>query len=303
MAFCLDGRGVRRVLATDPERRCCMMPIRPFWWDVLGLLLCLAGFALLALAAEREGHVLLRRKSFARERLLYRLLGWPLLVAGLALSVAGWRGNFGPYLWFGWLTVTALVVVFAISYWPWRAQPHRPHGRHGEAKCAITVATSAVWVRIWGCFLLFFLLALPVGFGWALAHAPVHPLLRADAVQGQVGPWAFTLVEEDEGEPPEDTPSGVMVKHLMLRFCDVCDADIRAAYVQLRKPASARSLGIRFVGKRWEREATLPVPAAITAQDQLWLTVLGKDGQVYRTALEVAQVSPALAQFIEEKNP
>lgn len=287
-----------------------MMPIRPFWWDVAGLLLCLAGFALLALAAEREGHMLLRRDSSARERLALRLLGWPLLAASLWLAVRGWRGNFGPILWFGWLTVAALAVVLAISYWPRRARPHRPHAGRRAAQAterSETIAARACHIRAGGRFrpysLQALLVAWPLGFAWAVYQAPVHPLLRADAVQGQVGPWAFTLVEEAHGAPPETTESGVPVKHLMLRFCDACDAGIRAAYVQLRAPASPRSLGIRFVGERWAREAAVPVPAAATPQDHLWLTAVGKDGQVYRAALEVAAVSPALARFIGERKP
>lgn len=283
-----------------------MMPIRPFWWDLAGLLLCLAGFALLALAAEREGHVLLRRDSSARERLALRLLGWPLLVASLWLAVRGWRGNFGPFLWLGWLTVVALAVVLAISYWPWRAKPHQArqaHARNAHEKeatsaCCISVRGRFVSYFLWTCLVL-----PPVALAWALWQVPVHPLLRADAVQGQVGPWAFTLVEEDAGEPPEATPVGVPVKHLMLRFCDACDAEIRTAYVQLRQPRSAAARGIRFMGERWEREAALPVPATITPQDRLWLTAVGKDGQVHRSALEVAKLSPALARFIEEQKP
>lgn len=113
-----------------------MMPIRPFWWGLLGLALCLVGFALLALAAEREGRVLLHRPAAARERWIYRWLGWPLLGASLVLAVQGWRGNFGLVLWFGWLTVAALPVVFAISYWPWRAHAHRRHGTADQLSAA-----------------------------------------------------------------------------------------------------------------------------------------------------------------------
>jgi len=278
-----------------------MMPIRPFWWDLFGLALCLAGFALLALAAEREGKVLLHRPTTVRERWIFRLLGWPLLAASLTLAVQGWRGNFGPVLWFGWLTFAALAVVFSVSYWPWRAHAHRKHGAVDPALAVKTDAPLSLTQRLWRAALVFGLVALPVGLGWAVVQAPVHPLLRADAVRDQVGPWSFTLAEEDAGEPPEATPSGVFVKHLMLRFCEACDADIRAAYLQLREPASPRALGLRFMGEHWAREVALSIPGGISPQDRLWLSVVGKDGQVHRTALEVAKLSPALAQFIEEQ--
>lgn len=277
-----------------------MMPIRPFWWDLLGLALCLAGFALLALAAEREGKVLQHRTTTVRERWLCRLLGWPLLGASLTLAGQGWRGNFGPFLWFGWLTLAALVVVFAISYWPWRAQAQRRHGAVAPALAVKTDTAPSFTQRLRRAALVFGLVALPVGFGWAVVQAPEHPLLRADAVRGQVGPWSFTLVEEDRGEPPEATPSGVFVKHLMLRFCEACDGQIRAAYLKLRPPRPP-ALGERFVGERWEREATLPMPAGIRPEDRLWLTVVGKDGQIHQVALDVARVSPSTAQFIRER--
>lgn len=278
-----------------------MMPIRPFWWDVLGLVLCLAGFALLALTAEREGKVLLHRPATVREQWFCRLLAWPLLIAGLFLSVWGWRGNFGPFLWFGWLTVAALAVVFAISYWPWRMQAQRRHAV-GDRPLAVDASPSPA-LRLGQLALVFGLVALPVGFGWAVAQVPLHPLLRADAVHGQLGPWSFTLAEEDAGESPEATPSGVFVKHLLLRFCDACDADIRAAYLQLREPVSPRALGLRFMGERWEREVALSIPPGISVQDQLWLSVVDKDGRVHRTAVVVADVSPALVRFIEEQKP
>lgn len=86
----------------------------------------------------------------------------------------------------------------------------------------------------------------------------------------------------------------------MLRFCDACDAEIRAAYVKLRPPRLPLALGERFVGERWEREATLPIPAGIQPEDRLWLTVISKNGQYHQVALDVTQVSPALAQFIRE---
>lgn len=278
-----------------------MMPIRPFWWDLFGLALCLAGFALLALAAEREGKVLLHRPATVRERWIFRLLGWPLLGASLTLAVQGWRGNFGPILWLGWLALAALLVVFAISYWPWRAHAHRKHGTATLAVAAKADVPASFSLRLWRAVLMFGLVALPVGFGWTVAQAPVHPLLRADAVHGQVGPWSFVIAEEDVGEPPEVTPSGVFVKHLVLRFCEDCDTGIRAAYLQLREPPSPNALGLRFMGERWEREVTLSIPDGISTQDQLWLSVVGKDGQVHRTAFEVAKLSPALAQFIKER--
>ncbi|MBW7903095.1 MAG: DUF3325 domain-containing protein [Rhodocyclaceae bacterium] len=285
-----------------------MMPMQPFWWDLLVLALSLAGFVLLALANDREGKLLLRRVPGRLPKVVLRVAGYGLLAVALVVCVLGWRGNFGPFLWFGWLTVAVLVWVFAIAYWPWRAMQPERQLRASRSKAQATAdvggvavpapTSAALWRRGWHALLVLLLIALPLGFAAAVYQAPVHPLLRTDAVKGQVGPWTFTLSEEEQ-EPPEDTPSGIPVKHLMLRFCDACDADIRAAWLKLRPPRPP-ALGERFVGNRWEREATLPIPAGIRPEDQLWLTVVGKEGQTHHVALDVAQVSPALAQFILE---
>jgi len=276
-----------------------MMPIRPFWWDLIVLALSLAGFILLALASEREGKLLRGRVATARERVAFRALGWPLLVLALL------SGNFGPFLWFGWLTMAALALVFAIPYWPWRKQGPVHPARRSKIQAVPDVdgrtplpASGAFWQRAWQAALVLLLIALPAGLATALYQTPIHPLLRADAVQGHVGPWSFTLAEEEQ-DGPEDTPRGVAVKHLMLRFCDACDGEIRAAYVKLRPPRHP-ALGERFDGERGEREATLLIPAGARPEDPLWLTVVGRDGQTHQAALDVAQVSPATAVFIRE---
>ena len=274
-----------------------MMPIQAFWWDLAVLALSLAGFTLLALASEREGKLLRGQVATARERTAFRALGWPLLMLALLVCIQGWRGNFGPFLWFGWLTMAALALVFAIPYRPWRKHRSLP----GKPRTAPDVgerplpARVSLWQRGWQVLLILLLIALPAGLATALYQAPIHPLLRADAVQGQVGPWAFTLAEEEQ-DAPEDTPRGIVVKHLVLRFCDACDGEIRAAYVKLRPPRHP-ALGERFDG---EREATLPIPAGAHPEDRLWLTVVGRHGQTHQTALDVALVSPATALFIRE---
>lgn len=277
-----------------------MMPIRPFFWDLAVFALLLAAFFCLALASERAGNVLLGHNATAGQKRLLRLAGWLLLVLGLLLCIKGWHGNFGPFLWFGWMTLATLTVVFFVSYWPWREQSHVRSPRAAAAP-VISIQNPPRWLRVWrslGCLIL---IGLPLGVGWALYQTPPRPLLRADAVQGQVGPWSFVLAEEDFGEPPEATSSGVLVKHLILRFCNECDAEIRTAYVQLRRPVLSKARGLMFQGDRWEREASLIVPPAATPQDQIWLTVIGKDGTEYQKSLELARVSPKTAKFIREK--
>lgn len=280
-----------------------MMPMLPAWWDLAVLALSVTAFTCLALTTQRQGAILLGRPATARQKLWLRLAGWSMLVLALLLSIRGWRGNFGPLLWFGWMTMAALAVVLAITYWPWRKQVPARAPRPARETPAVPSGLPPVGLRAWRGVLAVLCIGLPLWLGWALYQTPMHPLLRADAVQGQVGPWTFVLAEEDQDEPPEATASGVFVKHLMLSFCDECDREILAAYVRLRESSSPKSLGLMFRGERWEREGVLIIPPAAASQDQVWLTVVGKDGKVHQTALELARISPAAARFVEEKMP
>lgn len=100
-----------------------MMPDLHVGWHLAVLLLSLAGFALLALASEREGRMLLHRPATAMEKRLFRGLGWPLLGLSFGLCLWAWQVHFGTVLWFGWLSVAAVALVFAAAYWPWRKRP------------------------------------------------------------------------------------------------------------------------------------------------------------------------------------
>lgn len=290
-----------------------MMPQLPAWWDMAIFILSLSGFVLLALASEREGKLLLCRMPTMREKLFFRLLGWPLLALALVICVKGWHGNFGTVIWFGWLTMAATVLVFIISYWPWRKKPpeHKKHSftqkvaaEKEDRADTVTTHTRQASLQQWGRrgILILGLAAIPAWFGWTLFQVPVQPLLRADVVHGQAGPWTFVLAEEEQ-EPPEMTPSGTPVKHIHLRFCEQCDAQIRTAYLRVRQPRSQNALGLRFTGDHWNREAVLAIPPAATLQDQIWLTVVGKNRETYQVALDMAQVSPATVQFIQERRP
>jgi hypothetical protein len=281
-----------------------MMPMLSAWWYLLVLGLGLAGFALLALAGEREGELLLGRRPGVRERLIYRLLGWPLLAAGLLLGIVHWGGEYGPVLWLGLLAVTGVALVFAMPWRPWGKKRPAPRARQASGDVASVAAAAPVslWQRAWRGLAVLVLLAVPLGAGWALYHQPVQPLLRADALRGQVGPWEFTLAEEEQA-PPEESPSGARVKAFALRFCPTCDAHIRAAYLKFREPHPPHSLGNPFRGRHWKRLSVVQLQPGLTAQDRLWLTVVGKDGATHQIVLDVVRVSPDTARFIREQTP
>ena len=297
-----------------------MMPVRLPGWDLVLLGLALAGFVLLAMASDREGRVLLGQLPSRRRKRALRLVGWPLLTAALVVSVLGWNGNFGPVLWFGWLTVAALCVVFGLA----GTTPARGRaGGRNEARIPATGPTpdraakpitrgpitpgrepgrssarSSTRRLLTPC-----LLTLPVLLViYVAAAAPRAALDRDAGVAAEVGPWSFRLTEEQIG-PPAPTAVGIPAKHLVLQFCDRCDGEVRAAWVQLGEPWSTATRGLRFIGERGPREALLPLLAHASSADQVWITVLGKDGRLHRTALPLAAVSPAAAALLAERRP
>lgn len=78
----------------------------------------LLGFAALALGMHRHYRQLWHRPLHSSTQLLLRSLGAVLLMASFATSVAhaGWA--IGAVLWLGCLTVAALSLAMALTYWP-----------------------------------------------------------------------------------------------------------------------------------------------------------------------------------------
>lgn len=264
------------------------------WLNLTVFAVSLAGFVLLALASERQGEALLQRIPNGRERLMWRGAGWPLLVLALALCVWGWGWSIGAVAWLGWLCVAGAALVFALPRWTETRKKARP--------APASTVLPPVRSRAWRTLAIVLLMGGPIAFAWGLYVTPVQPVLRADAVSGEVGPWSFILAEANR-DSPVISASGTPTKTFHLRFCDACDADIRTAYFKVRKPRSLRAAGINFGGARWTRFVEIAIPLASKLEDQLWLTVEGKDGTVYHQAFDFEQLSPATAAFIQEKTP
>ena len=306
-----------------------MMPIRGPAWDLVLFVCVLVGFGLLALASDREGRTVTGQSPSLRRKRLLRAVGWPVLVLALTIGVIGWRGNFGTVVWLGWLTVAALILVFGIALvFPAGRDRRRERGarRPGAPKAieatsrqsrpaTARLATAAsdrltsatpgppsaghparrsagqvlgVTLAILGVLLL------PIVFAVLLWRAPPHPMAGPGVVRGQVGPWSFELVEESP-DGPEPTPAGDGMKHLILRFCDRCEGEIRAVYVQGRAPWSVLSRGLRFTEGPGPREALLAIPASRRNIDAVWITAVGKDGSLHRVSLPLEQVMPVTA--------
>ena len=274
-----------------------MMPDLPLHWDLGALALSLGGFVLLALASEREGAVLLRAPTDRVPRRLFRWLGAHALALSLALCVWGWQASFGTVLWLGWLSVVAVALVFAIAYWPWRSA-ERPHRRARAAPQAVApAATASPWTGLLRAAGWLALAAAPPVFAWHLSQADPWPVLRADAVQGEIGPWRYRLAEEERA-PPEVLASGAAVKHFVLRL-QGDELSVARAWLRVHPPRSLRTAGMEFEGSHGNREAMIVIPPSAMEHDAFWLTVQGKDGQVYQTDIAMRRLSPATADFVE----
>ncbi len=269
----------------------------------LGMLLIgLLGFAGLALATERHSEHLLRRAVTPRWRLLARAIGWVLLGVALALGVRRLgSAGVGISLWLGWLSIAALALVFCLPKWPWQPpQPARP-GRKPKAETGDGAEEAPLPRRRawrWGPAVL--MAAVPLVYLAALQATPVKPLLRADAVEGKVGPWTFRLAESDR-KVPTLVAMEIPMKSYHVRFCEVCDEQIRAAYLKVNKPRSLRGAGIVLGGARWDRQVEIQLPANTTAESGLWLTVVGKDGEMHQAEMRLADVSPSTIAWLAKR--
>jgi len=267
------------------------------------LLTSLAGFMALALAMPRHSQHVLRRPLPSARRHLLRLLGWLLLAAALALGMAQWRFGVGLVTWLGWLTIAGVALVFHLSWWAGQSEIPSARARkrqrdNAETGAAVTaVPGHAPMART---MLASLVLLLPLGgFAWQLLHVAEKPLLREDAIHGQIGPWAFSLAEKDR-KPPQVVALDVPLKEFVIRFCEGCERDIRMAYLKVREPRSLRAAGNAFEGQGTEKTAEIPVPRSATRDDGLWLTVEANNGEVYHQRFDIQRLSPALAGFIRE---
>jgi hypothetical protein len=268
------------------------------------LLISLLGFLALALATERWAYHLLRRVPTLSWRLLARVVGWGLLALSLVWAMARFGAGVGLTLWLGWVSLAALALVFAFPKWPWQppvrvapARNAKPVNGNAAVSAGSMPSVSQRMGRWWAVVLL---LVVPLVYALTLQSVPVKPLLRADAHDGQIGPWTFRLAETDQ-HVPKLVAMGVPMKSYQIRFCERCDLEIRAAFLKVNKPRSLRASGIGLVGERWDRSADIQLPGNTTADSELWLTVVGKDGVVHQTSVRIGDVSPATGDWFRSK--
>ncbi|PNE04351.1 hypothetical protein A15D_00130 [Alcanivorax sp. MD8A] len=269
----------------------------------LALLLCaFAGFVALALAMPKHSKHLLRRNLSPTAARLARLLGWGLLAVALSLAIVQWRFSIGSVTWFGWLSLAGVALVFALPRWPWQpVKPQRPARKNAAGKTRIPVAADPVPAGPAKIAVALTVIALPLTvFAWQLAGTGQKPLLRDDALSGEIGPWTFVIAEKEQAAP-DILALDVPLKQFMIRFCERCQGEIRQAFLKVREPRSTTAAGNAFFGRGEEKTVQIPIPVAATLADSLWLTVEGNDGTFHHQPLAIERLSPSLATFIKER--
>ncbi|MFQ6755835.1 DUF3325 domain-containing protein [Cereibacter sphaeroides] len=267
------------------------------WLNAAMLLASTGGFLALALASEKPGAALLGQKPAPARRWGLRLLGWPLLALALVEGTVGWGPSVGWVTWLGWLTVAGAGLVFAFPYWE-RARAAAPaRERRAAAPVPLLPPLRARPLR---AAVLAAVVIAPPAYLAAVALSHEQPVLRADAIAGQAGPWRFTLAEADRGVPRillGDFPT----KSYQIRFCDTCDDQIRAAYLKVNKPRSLRGAGLVFGSDRWNRSVEIQLPNSTGPDSEIWLTVEGKDGSLHHASFPIRQISPATADWLQHR--
>lgn len=266
------------------------------------LLITFAGFTCLALAMPRHSKHLLQRSLSPQATRLAKITGWALLGVALILAAVQWRFSIGVVTWFGWLSLAGVALVFALPRWPWQpVNPQRPARKNAARKTRIPLATEPVPASPAKIAMALAVIALPLTvFAWQLAGTGQKPLLRDDALTGDIGPWTFVIAEKDQGAP-EIVALDVPLKQFVIRFCERCQGEIRQAFLKVREPRSTTAAGNAFFGRGEEKAVQIPIPVAATLSDDLWLTVEGNDGTFHHQPLSIERLSPSLATFIKER--
>lgn len=155
----------------------------------LALLLCtMLGLVALTLAMPRHSKHMLRRQLPAIQAKIARLTGWLLLALALALSIHQWQLGIGIVTWLGWLTLTGVVLVFCLPYWPWPPlKPHRQAPKQPSQRKVEPTNTPAAVSRFYLVTAALVVLLPLAAFTWQLASTPTKPLMRADALHATIG--------------------------------------------------------------------------------------------------------------------
>lgn len=130
-------------------------------------------------------------------------------------------------------------------------------------------------------------------------------LLRADeqdrrAVDITVGPWSIEL-QELASEEPYWHPGEGFEKSFRIVPCRACVADIRAIFVNLKRPGSSE-YGALAGGNPYRSFAEMKIGRNPSRDDMVWITAEGWDGSLHQAKVPLASASPVTANWIGQRH-
>ena len=165
----------------------------------------------------------------------------------------------------------------------------------------VVSAVARIWKRRW-FHLSILSIAVPVAYlqpYFALqAQLRTAENVHARASSLMVGPWSLQLLENPDELPIWDPEEGY-VKLFTAVPCRACASQIRAIFINARKPGSTNAMGADFEGSPYRPIAAMVIPNAAKAGDRIWLTAESWNGSRYQASISLADASPTTAEWLD----
>jgi hypothetical protein len=160
------------------------------------------------------------------------------------------------------------------------------------------------WWRRWRYHLTALLIVLPFAY---TPHYMRNTALRGGENAGLhsygpivVGPWNVTLYDVPFQKPVSQGPAGY-AKGIYVAPCTDCVKHIRALFLRIGKPRSARAYGAAAGGNPHRAGSLLLIPPRATRADELWITAEGWDGSVHQASVPLAEASPSIVAWLKNR--
>ena len=114
-----------------------------------------------------------------------------------------------------------------------------------------------------------------------------------------VGPWSLKL-QELELEEPYWNPEEGLVKSFRIVPCPPCAAQIRAVFVNLKRPGSTE-YGAQAGGNPYRSLAEMKIGRNPSPDDMVWITAEGWDGSLFQAKLPLVSASPIAADWLRRR--
>jgi len=160
----------------------------------------------------------------------------------------------------------------------------------------------SIWRRWW--FHLGLLMAL-VPIGYLQTYLDLQAMLirardeHMRSVALVVGPWNVNLMEI-EAEEPYWHPKDGLVKAFRVAPCRECVPQIRAVFVNLKRPGSSE-YGAEAEGNPYRSFVEMKIGRNPSPDDLVWVTVEGWDGSRHQSRLPLGSASPTTAEWIARR--